>query len=423
VWNFYNSFREAQCPDTAVGTEALGTALKSWSESDGQQSGGASGCCTTCTGDKLCKGWTYKGEAGKQGGTCTTFSAIASCRPCLPDVPWNCEQARAVTCDGHGHTLPFISGGPEAFPKFTSLPEHFKNHGFLTMGVGKRFHDGGYGFGGAPDDTDHPAGPGTPPLVDPLSWSNHSIQYPRGCKWAPGNASDPTWAAEMWSVQCPSLPKFVNSYPPNAIQAGSAYLTPAGQGTCQHVPPKPFFSPGASGCTEDVPDSGEGPDADGGIHGRPPMLDKPVYKNAIAKLQFAAQNLAATSGSKQKFFPNVGIKRPHLVWRVPVGIIGEHYHPDEFTPSMPQNRVLDPSLHPVAWVPFYNRNPYVPESINQTLELRRYYYAAITWADWVAGQVLDEIKRLSLADSTVVVIHADHGWHLGEYNMWEKRTV
>ena len=122
------------------------------------------------------------------------------------------------------------------------------------------------------------------------------------------------------------------------------------------------------------------------------MLDLPVYKDAILKLQYAASNLKKT---QQKFFLNVGIKRPcdskpnallwlrvsasarwlrhrHLVWRVPVGIISEHYHPDTFTPHMPQNRVLDPSIHPVAWVPFFNQNPYTPESVNQTLTLRRY---------------------------------------------------
>ena len=142
-------------------------------------------------------------------------------------------------------------------------------------------------------------------------------------------------------------------------------------GTCHDVPPGPFANPGPSGCTEDVPDNGEGPDVDGQIHGRPPMLDLPVYKNAITKLQFAAKNLKET---KQKFFLNVGIKRPHLVWRVPVGIIREHYHPDSFTPALPQNRVLDPSVNPVAWVPFFDHNPYTPRSVNETLELRRYYY-------------------------------------------------
>jgi iduronate 2-sulfatase len=35
---------------------------------------------------------------------------------------------------------------------------------------------------------------------------------------------------------------------------------------------------------------------------------------------------------------------------------------------------------------------------------------------------LDELDALGLEDSTMVVLHSDHGWHLGEYAMWEKRT-
>ena len=311
-----------------------------------------------------------------------------------------------MACDARGHTLPCMSGGRGAFPKFTSLPQHFKNHGFLTLGVGKLFHDGGYGFGsGVPDDSDHPAGPGTPPLADPLSWSNVSVQYPQGCKWtAPAPLpTDPTKAAQGWAVECDGLPKFINSYllilsrlaPPISHQLAKAHAPTSQLGR--------FHFRDTLAALEDVPDDGEGGDHDGGIHGRPPMLDTPVYKNAITKLQFAAKNLQHTG---QKFL-NVGIKRPHLVWRVPVGIIREHYHPDKFTPNMPQNRVLDDSVNPVAWVPFFSHNPYTPQSVNETPELRRYYYAAITWADWVAGQVLDEIKALQLQESTVVVIHAE----------------
>ena len=37
--------------------------------------------------------------------------------------------------------------------------------------------------------------------------------------------------------------------------------------------------------------------------------------------------------------------------------------------------------------------------------------------------MLAELEALRLDSSTLVVMHADHGWHLGEYNMWEKRTL
>ena len=33
------------------------------------------------------------------------------------------------------------------------------------------------------------------------------------------------------------------------------------------------------------------------------------------------------------------------------------------------------------------------------------------------------MEAQGLAETTAVVMHSDHGWHLGEYNMWEKRTL
>jgi len=286
------------------------------------------------------------------------------------------------------------------------------------MGVGKLFHDGGYGFGGAPGDLAHPAGPGTPPRADPISWTSNDLQFPK-CNWSKASGGQ-----QGATCKCPGLPAFDNSYPPSAADNHGAYLTPAGQGVCNNVPNGPFGGNGGAlggaGCTEDVPDNGEGDGKDGSIDGRSPLIDVPVFKDAKLKLEFAAANLKKTG---QPFFLNVGIKRPHLVWRVPVGIVSQHYNPANFTPAMPQQRVLDQSINPVAWTPFWTQDPYTPLDVNATVERRRFYYAAITWADYCAGQVLDALDEFGLTSSTVVVIHADHGWHLGEYGMWEKRTV
>lgn len=54
--------------------------------------------------------------------------------------------------------------------------------------------------------------------------------------------------------------------------------------------------------------------------------------------------------------------------------------------------------------------------------LRQHYYAAVSWADFATGKILDELDHLGLKESTMVVLHSDHGWHLGEYAQWEKRT-
>ena len=218
-----------------------------------------------------------------------------------------------------------------------------------------------------------------------------------------------------------------------------------------HVPPN-----AGQYCTEAVPDTGEGTGPDGSIDRRPPMLDLPVFLDARNKLEAAAANQAKTG---QRFFLEVGIKRPHLVWRVPQGYVDKYYNPKNFTPALPQQKVLDESISPIAWVPFFTKDPYTPLSDNKTRELRRHYYSAITWADYCAGQVLGKLDELGIDDNTIVIAHADvrvlaprasetripdsrspfsaplayalgvplpplqHGWHLGEYNMWEKRTV
>ena len=40
-----------------------------------------------------------------------------------------------------------------------------------------------------------------------------------------------------------------------------------------------------------------------------------------------------------------------------------------------------------------------------TKTYRQHYYAAVSWADFVAGQVLDELDALGLTENTLVVMH------------------
>ena len=41
---------------------------------------------------------------------------------------------------------------------------------------------------------------------------------------------------------------------------------------------------------------------------------------------------------------------------------------------------------------------------------------------WVPGgsRILDELTALGIEDKTVVVLHGDHGWQLGEHNSWRE---
>ena len=55
-------------------------------------------------------------------------------------------------------------------------------------------------------------------------------------------------------------------------------------------------------------------------------------------------------------------------------------------------------------------------------ELRRAYYSCISYTDAQLGRVLKELKSEGFADDTIIVLWADHGWQLGEHNEWAKFT-
>ena len=48
---------------------------------------------------------------------------------------------------------------------------------------------------------------------------------------------------------------------------------------------------------------------------------------------------------------------------------------------------------------------------------RRAYFACSSFVDDMVGILLDEVEKLGLTNSTIVMFMGDHGWHLGENNI------
>ena len=59
-------------------------------------------------------------------------------------------------------------------------------------------------------------------------------------------------------------------------------------------------------------------------------------------------------------------------------------------------------------------SPFKPFDADNIRFLRHGYYAAVTFMDEQVGRLLDHLELLGLTQSTIVIFHGDHGWHLGE---------
>ena len=171
------------------------------------------------------------------------------------------------------------------------------------------------------------------------------------------------------------------------------------------------------------------------------LMDGQIADNAVKTLQQIKEN--RTKGDNTPFFVAVGFHKPHLPFFAPAKYY-DMYPPAEDI-KLPLNPDAPKDMPPIAWMTSgelknhedmhkYN----LPEcytdaqasisgeecriSESDAKLLRRAYYSALTFTDAQVGRVLQELETQGLANNTIIVAWGDHGWKLGEHNMWTKQT-
>jgi arylsulfatase A-like enzyme len=125
--------------------------------------------------------------------------------------------------------------------------------------------------------------------------------------------------------------------------------------------------------------------------------------------------------NKTPFWIGVGFHKPHLPFQYP-STMDDLYPPAaEIAPAKHSNAPKGMPL--VAWHEGNFDNHWEkPCSDSGQSKYRRAYYSAVSFTDSNVGEVLGELKSLGLYDSTAVLLIGDHGWQLGEMNLWRKMT-
>ena len=123
--------------------------------------------------------------------------------------------------------------------------------------------------------------------------------------------------------------------------------------------------------------------------------------------------------SARPFYLAVGYYRPHTPYVAPKPWFTMYPTAKIKLPGIPANLS---ELFPAAALSIQKK-----EELAMSDDLRRQaiqaYSAATSFMDAQVGKLLDTLDRLKLTDKTVVIFHSDHGYHLGEKNLWQKMSI
>jgi sialidase-1 len=257
-------------------------------------------------------------------------------------------------------------------PNVVTLPQHFRQHGYHAQAIGKVYH------GVFPDGASKTV---WDTMGDPPSWSAPAIRF--GPRY---------YYTESGVAQAKQA--FLSSYRPK---------NPAADDWTKKL----VFGPMTE--APDVPDE--------------TLYDGKVASSAVQFLnEHATSN---TASSLQPFFLAVGFIKPHSPFVAPKKY-WDMYDPAEIdlaaNPNYPENA---PTLagHGSHEIRRYTDQPNKGAfSEENRRRLKHGYYSCISYIDAQVGRVLAALEKKKLSDNTIVVLFGDHGWHLGEHDLWGKTT-
>lgn len=78
---------------------------------------------------------------------------------------------------------------------------------------------------------------------------------------------------------------------------------------------------------------------------------------------------------------------------------------------------------PPAAIPHNVPEPNYGLTVDELKKSVQAYYACVSFIDAQLGRLLDAVEANGLQDNTLIVFWSDHGYHLGEHALWQKRTL
>ncbi len=267
-------------------------------------------------------------------------------------------------------------------PDIVTLPQYLISQGYTTSGIGKIYHPSSAIKG-----------------VDPVSWS---IPYLKS------KQSDfPADTGEPANGQY-QLPETKAKMTPDIIAERKQQNKDL---AANDENPKSIKGPSTE-CI-DLPDN--------------------AYQDGVNAL-LAKDQIIALSKSDKPFFMGVGFSKPHLPFVAPKKYWDLYKREDMPIASFQEHSKNGPliayhqsgELRNYLDIPEFATLPADSLRIGLKLEKQKElihgYYAAISYMDAQVGILLNTLESLGTLDNTIIVLWGDHGWHLGDHDLWHKHT-
>lgn len=263
-------------------------------------------------------------------------------------------------------------------PDVITLPQHFKDNGYIVAGYGKIYDIRSVGK-----------------MKDRLSWS---VPFTPEQKFLNKDYKD----LVLYSYQDPKLKKLQADIRKEGKEKGWSQKE-----IMKQINAKCKVS---TECL-DVPDDA--------------YFDGSITNGAIDFLN-------KYDGSKP-FFLAVGYKRPHLPFVAPKKY-WDLYNRDEMPLAAYRKKAkntINMVYHKCGELQLYSditpifkftdvANVELPE--NKQKELIHGYYACVSYVDAQVGEVVNKLREKGLDKNTVIILWGDHGWHLGDHGQWCKHS-
>lgn len=133
----------------------------------------------------------------------------------------------------------------------------------------------------------------------------------------------------------------------------------------------------------------------------------------------AVKLLEQRAADKKPFFLAVGLVRPHVPLVAPASFFESYTakHID-LPPQVEQD--WDDIPKPAISKNSARSGLYSDLQKQKVLEA---YYASVTYMDAQVGKIIQAVDWLGLRENTIIVFTADHGYHLGEHEFWQKMSL